>query len=84
MFNKFNMFDKIKRMVEEEKTAEEKTITITKEQFLKAVSMAADEWNSDFTRLGANSKTTGMMCLQNIMFGAEIARILFGENKEEK
>lgn len=63
------------------------SITITKEQFREAVKLA----NENFKNLG-NDKTkeldkdgmiTLLMGLQNMMFGAMISDVLFGDSKNE-
>ena len=62
----------------------EKTITITKEQFAEAVSEASDK----FMAIGQdandrNPMTLAIMGMQNMMFGSLIARVLFGEEENE-
>ena len=65
-------------------TKETKTITITQEQFAEAVSKANKEWMN----IGKESDVKDPMVLvatslQNMMFSANIAKILFSENEGE-
>ena len=64
---------------------ENKTITITQEQLAKATMQANDEFISELSKVGDVDSKMGMATtLQNALFSAELARILFGENKGEE
>ena len=60
-----------------------KTITITEEQFEEAVMKAQDRWESAGEKADTkNPMTMFMMGLQNIAFGAIIAKVLFKESED--
>lgn len=64
---------------------ENKTITITEEQFREAVMKANEEWIS----VGQESKDINPMThvisgMQNMMFGAKIASVLFNESEDKE
>ena len=62
-----------------------KTITITEEQFLKAVSKANDEWMSIADKKDMeNPSARAMMMMHNMLFGTTLAKVLFDENKGEE
>ena len=63
----------------------EKTITITEEQFKEAVLKANEEWMS----IGQKAKDINPMAhmmsgMQNMMFGAKLASILFNESEDKE
>ena len=62
-----------------------KSITITEEQFREAVMKAQDRWESVGEKSDTkNPMTLFMMGLQNIAFGAIIAKVLFKESEGEE
>jgi hypothetical protein len=62
-----------------------KTITITEEQFFKALSKVNDEWLSLTDEKAKENPSAGaMMMMHNMLFGATLAKILFNENKGEE
>lgn len=64
---------------------ENKTITITEEQLAKATIKANDNFISKLSKVGELDSTKIMeSTLQNVLFSAELAGILFGENKGEE
>ena len=64
---------------------ENKTITITEEQLAKATIKANDNFISELSKVGELDSTKRMAStLQNVLFSAELAGILFGENKGEE
>ena len=65
--------------------SENKTITITEEQFREAVMKANEEWMS----IGQEDKNINPMVhmasgMQNMMFGAKIHHLLFGEREDKE
>ena len=64
---------------------ENKTITITKEQFGDAIAKACENFEKKAEKAGvsASPKMTAML-LQNLMFGIEISEVLFGTENENK
>ena len=67
------------------KIMSKKTITITEEQFREAVMKAQEEWESVGEQADTkNSTALFVMGLQNMAFGALIARVLFRESEDEE
>lgn len=64
---------------------ENKTITITEEQFKEAIINANEEWMSIGQKAkDINPMTMMMTGMQNMMFGAKLARILFNESEDKE
>lgn len=62
-----------------------KTITITEEQFREAVMQAQDRWESVDEKADTKDPMAMFMIgLQNIAFGAIIAKVLFKESEGEE
>lgn len=62
------------------------TITITREQFVKAVSKASDKFMAIGEDVNNNKKdamTLAIMGMQNMMFGSLIAKVLFEESEDK-
>lgn len=65
--------------------SENKTITITEEQFREAVVKANDQWISIAQKAkDINPMTMMITGMQNMMFGAELTKILFFEDSREQ
>ena len=65
--------------------SENKTITITEEQFREAVMKANEEWMSIGQEAeDINPMTHVLSGMQNMMFGAKIERVLFFEDSREQ
>lgn len=64
---------------------ENKTITITEEQFREAVLKANEEWMSIGQEVKDINPMVHMMTgMQNMMFGAKIAKALFKESEDKE
>lgn len=63
---------------------ENKTITITEEQFLAAVAKACENFDTMMKETDEASDLKFAMNLQNMMFGIDIKRVLFGIEDENK
>lgn len=63
---------------------ENKTITITEEQFVEAVAKACQNFDTKMSETDAASCVSLAMNLQNMMFGIEIKKVLFGIEDENK
>lgn len=63
---------------------EEKTITITKDQFHDAVIEASEKFAEKLEDAkDGDHMVKMMMSMQNLAFGASIAKILFGESEDK-
>lgn len=63
---------------------EEKTITITKEQFHDAVIEATEKFAEELeSKKEGSSMLKAMMSMQNLAFGAMIGKRLFGESEDK-
>lgn len=65
---------------------ENKTITITEEQFRNAVTKANDNWMEISQKAKGDIKPMTLMItgMQNMLFGAELGKVLFCEDSGEK
>jgi hypothetical protein len=64
---------------------ENKTITITEEQFRNAVTKANEEWMSIGQEVeNINPMTHVISSMQNMMFGVKLASILFNESEDKE
>lgn len=64
---------------------ENKTITITNEQFQDAIAIACENFEKKAGKAGiSESPKLAAMLLQNMMFGIEITDVLFGTETENK
>lgn len=63
---------------------ENKTITITEEQFTMAVAEACQNFDAEINKIVEAPSVTAAMSLQNMMFGIEIKNVLFGTEDENK
>ena len=62
-----------------------KTITITEEQFTAAIADACGNFETAMNAVDdCFSPTRAAMMLQNMLFGAEIQKVLFGTKDENK
>ena len=62
-----------------------KTITITEEQFAKAIADACVKFDREFEKASdGTSSIPGIIVFQNMMFGLELKKVLFDENKGEE
>lgn len=61
-----------------------KTITITEEQFARAVAEACQNFDTAMDKIAEVPSATVAMSLQNMIFGIEIKKVLFGTKAENK
>ena len=58
-----------------------KTITITKEEFTGAIAKAVGIFENRIKKVAGECPAA--LTLQNMIFGAEVTKVLFGENEDE-